>query len=86
MCAGYCGVNPLQVFLAAPLLVLVDLRLGPGPIGVASLLLNLLIVRRGGRGRADPAIRWAIAGVVPGTIAAGATLAVLVPVGQAWAP
>jgi len=63
--------------VAAPLLVLVDVRLVPGPIGVASLLLNLLIVRRAGDGRPDPGIRWAVAGVVPGTIAAGATLAVL---------
>lgn len=99
MCAGYCGVNPLQVFfaalamafgalvqggvgfggslVAAPLLVLVDVRLVPGPIGVASLLLNLLIIRGAGQGRPDPAIRWAVAGVVPGTIVAGATLAVL---------
>src|SRR5438034_6678902 len=67
MCAGYCGVTPLQVLLAAlamavgalvqgavgfgaslvaaPLLVLVDVRLVPGPIGIASLTLNFLIIR-----------------------------------------
>jgi len=99
MCAGYCGVSPLQVFLAAlamaigalvqgavgfggslvgaPLLALVDVRLVPGPIGIASLVLNLLIVRGPDQGRPDPGIRWATAGLVPGTIAAGATLAVL---------
>jgi uncharacterized membrane protein YfcA len=97
--AGYCGVSPLQVFLAAlamafgalvqggvgfggslvaaPLLVLVDVRLVPGPIGVASLLLNLLIIRGAGDGRPDPDIRWTVVGVVPGTAAAAATLAVL---------
>ena len=99
MCAGYVGVNPVQVFfaaaamafgalvqggvgfggslVAAPLLVLVDVRLVPGPIGIASLVLNLLIIRRAADGPPDPQIRWAITGVVPGTIAAGATLAVL---------
>jgi uncharacterized membrane protein YfcA len=71
------GVGFGGSLVAAPLLVLVDVRLVPGPIGIASLLLNLLIIRRAGEGRPDPDIRWAIAGVVPGTIAAGATLAVL---------
>ena len=99
ICAGYCGVSPLQVVLAvlamalgafvqggvgfgsslvaAPLLALVDVRLVPGPVGIASLLLNLLIVRRVDAGHADPEIRWAIGGVVPGTIAAAVTLSVL---------
>jgi uncharacterized membrane protein YfcA len=99
MCAGYCGVNPVQVFLAvlamalgafvqggvgfgsslvaAPLLALVDVRLVPGPIGIASLVLNLLIVRSVDAGHADPDIRWAIGGLVPGTIAASITLGVL---------
>jgi uncharacterized protein len=99
MCAGYCGVHPLQVFfaalamafgalvqgavgfggslVAAPLLALVDVRLVPGPIGVASLLLNALIIRSAGSGHADPEIRWAVAGLVPGTIAAAGTLAAL---------
>src|SRR3954454_8024956 len=91
MCAGYCGVSPLQVFLAAlgmavgalvqgavgfggslvgaPLLALVDVRLVPGPIGIASLVLNVLILRRSDLGTPDPGIRWATAGLLPGTLA-----------------
>jgi uncharacterized membrane protein YfcA len=62
--------------VAAPLLVLIDPLFVPGPISVASFVLNLLIIRRR-EGAADPAIRWAMYGLVPGTIAAGLTLTVL---------
>jgi uncharacterized membrane protein YfcA len=63
--------------IAAPLLVLIDPVFVPGPITIAALLVNvaMLTTRREGAGEHD--IRWAMAGLLPGTLAAGVTLAVL---------
>ncbi|MEY2463280.1 MAG: uncharacterized protein QOH64_1418 [Acidimicrobiaceae bacterium] len=63
--------------IAAPLLVLVDPVYVPGPITVAALLLNVAMLVSRDEGPAEHDIRWAMAGLVPGTIVAGVTLAVL---------
>ena len=61
--------------VAAPLLVLVSDGYVPGPVIVASGVLNLLVVWRSGRGEVDPTVNVAIAGQVVGTLAAGAVIA-----------
>lgn len=63
--------------VASPLLALVDVDLVPGPVIVASLLMNVLLMRRERAGAGDGAITWAMAGVLPGTVAAAGVLAVL---------
>lgn len=66
--------------VAAPLWALIDPRLVPGPATVASVGFGLLNVRRTRGGYADwSGTRWAGVGLVPGTAAAGALLAVLTP-------
>lgn len=66
-----------QALVAAPLLLLVDPRLVPGPITVAAAALNLLMLSRD-RGHADHVgLPWAIAGLFPGTLIAAVALAVL---------
>jgi uncharacterized protein len=66
--------------VAAPLLTLVHPELVPGAATVCSAGLNLLTVYRT---RNDPAdwrgVRWAGAGMVPGTLAAGVMLALMSP-------
>lgn len=63
--------------VAAPLLVLLGEGFVPGPVTVASGLLNLLVVGRHGAGEVDPTVNTAIAGQVVGAIVAGAVLAAL---------
>jgi uncharacterized membrane protein YfcA len=63
--------------VAAPLLALVDPQFVPGPVSVATFVLNVLIIGGARGNEADRAIRWAIMGVVPGTIVAGVTLLLL---------
>jgi len=65
--------------IAAPLLVLIDDRFAPAPINIASALLNILLVLRARRASlpTDRLVRFAMAGEVPGTLAAGALLTVL---------
>src|SRR3979409_692120 len=65
--------------IAAPILVLIDDRFAPGPINIASALLNILLVLRARRARlpSDPLVRFAMVGEVPGTILAGVVLSVL---------
>jgi uncharacterized membrane protein YfcA len=66
-----------NALVAAPLLLLIDTRLVPGPITVAGAALNLLMLTRD-RGHADPAkLRWSIVGLLPGTALAALALAVL---------
>ncbi len=68
-----------QALVAAPLLLLIDTRLVPGPATVAGVVLSLLLLARE---RADPPpgkLRWALAGLVPGTAAAGLALAAMSP-------
>ena len=52
--------------VAAPLLVLLDDGFVPGPVIVASGVLNLLVTWRSGRGAVDPTVNMAIAGQVVG--------------------
>lgn len=63
--------------IAAPFLLLIDDRFVPGPITVASVGLNLVPIVAGRGGVVDREVRWAIAGLVPGTLVGGAILAAL---------
>jgi uncharacterized protein len=63
--------------VAAPLLVLLSDRFVPGPVVVASGVLNVLVSRRNGRGMVDPTVGTANAGQVVGTLAAGGVMAML---------
>ncbi|MEJ7582826.1 MAG: sulfite exporter TauE/SafE family protein [Acidimicrobiales bacterium] len=66
-----------QALVAAPLLLLVDTRLVPGPITVTAMALNLLMLSRD-RGHADhTGLPWAVAGLLPGTLLASVALAYL---------
>jgi len=63
--------------VAAPLLVLLEDGFVPGPVIVASGVLNLLVTWRSGRGAVDPSVNVAIAGQVVGSLVAGAVIAAL---------
>lgn len=64
--------------VAAPLLTLINPHLVPGAATVASAGLNLMILRRTRGGPTDwGGVRWAGAGLVPGTLAAGVMLAAM---------
>jgi uncharacterized membrane protein YfcA len=71
------GVGFGSALVAAPLLALVDTRFVPGPITVVTTILNLFIIRSSEDAAFDPQVRWALGGLVPGTIAAGVTLLAL---------
>ena len=63
--------------VAAPLLVLIDPRLVPGPISMMAITLGLLMLTRE-RGRAHwDAIRWPAIGLVPGACAGAAVVRAL---------
>jgi uncharacterized membrane protein YfcA len=61
--------------IAAPLLVLLSDRFVPGPVVVASGVLNLLLSRRHHIALRHPTLRPAIAGQIVGALMAGAVLA-----------
>jgi uncharacterized membrane protein YfcA len=63
--------------VAAPLLVLISPAFVPGPVIVASGVLNVLLSWRSGPGAVDPTVNVAIAGQVVGAVVAGAVLAML---------
>jgi uncharacterized protein len=63
--------------VAAPLLVLLEDGFVPGPVIVASGVLNLLVTWRSGRGAVDPSVNVAIVGQVVGSLVAGAVIAAL---------
>lgn len=64
--------------IAAPLLALLNPGLVPGPATVASAALNLMTLYRTRGGPTDwKGVRWAGAGLVPGTVAAGVMLAAM---------
>ncbi|MGQ0617740.1 MAG: sulfite exporter TauE/SafE family protein [Acidimicrobiia bacterium] len=67
-----------SALVGAPLLVLIDPRLVPGPITVASTVLNAWLVLTLPAEHADRSVRWAMVGYVPGAIVAAVVL-VLVP-------
>jgi uncharacterized membrane protein YfcA len=62
---------------AAPLLVLIDPMLVPGPAIVASGFLNLLVIRRERAPHAWRQMRWPIACQVPGALAGAAAVALI---------
>lgn len=65
-----------NALVSAPLLLLIQPSLVPGPFTIAGIALNLLMLS-GDRGSADPRIRWAAVGLVPGTVVAGVALAIM---------
>ncbi len=80
MALGACvqgGIGFGSALVAAPLLALVDTSFVPGPITVVTTVLNLFIIRAANAAAFDREVRWSLVGLVPGTIAAGATLLAL---------
>lgn len=71
------GVGFGSALVAAPLLALVDTNFVPGPITVVTTVLNLFVIRAADAAAFDRQVRWSLGGLVPGTIAAGATLLAL---------
>ena len=63
--------------VAAPLLVLLEEGFVPGPVIVASGVLNVLLAWRSERGHVDPTVNVAIAGQIVGAVIAGAIIAML---------
>jgi len=63
--------------VAAPLLVLLEEGFVPGPVIVASGVLNVLLAWRSGPGDVDPTVNVAILGQVVGAVVAGAIIAML---------
>lgn len=63
--------------LAAPLLVIVDPALVPGPILAAAFLLSILVAHREHQAIDLHGVSWALAGRVPGTIVGAAVLAAI---------
>ena len=66
---GY-GLN----IIAAPLLMLLDPTLVPGPVIVAALLLTILMILRNRDGVDLKSVRWMAFGMLPGTILASLML------------
>src|SRR5450759_4815008 len=66
---GY-GLN----IIAAPLLMLLDPDLVPGPVIVAALLLTILMILRNRDGVDLKSVRWMAFGMLPGTILASLML------------
>jgi uncharacterized protein len=62
---------------AAPLLVLIDPQLVPGPAIVASGALNLLVIRRERAPHVWPQMRWPIICMVPGALGGAAVVALV---------
>lgn len=62
---------------AAPLLIMIDPRLVPGPILVSSAVLTILLARREWHAVQGNDLGWAVAGRVVGTLAAMGALSVL---------
>lgn len=80
MGAGAClqgAVGFGSNLIAAPLLILIDESFVPAPIVIASIVLNILVMRREGRGSYDPKVNAAMIGQVPGAVVAGLVLASL---------
>ncbi len=67
--------------VAAPILILIDPALVPGPALVAATLLVVLIAWRDRAGLEARGVGWTIAGRVPGTVVGGLAVAALSPTG-----
>jgi uncharacterized membrane protein YfcA len=63
--------------VATPLLLLIDTSLVPGPATVAGVALSVLVVRRERTVSHVNGLRWAVLGLVPGTLLAAFALAEL---------
>lgn len=72
-----------QALVATPLLLLIDPSLVPGPATVAGVVLSILMVRRERPEAVIGGLRWAIAGLVPGTAVAAVAVANLPATGLA---
>ena len=72
-----------QALVATPLLLLIDAQLVPGPATVAGAVLSVMVVIREGAETPVRGLRWAVAGLVPGTVLAGIALAYLPTTGLA---
>ena len=57
-----------MALIAAPILLLIDPRLVPGPFLVAVLVVTVLMTRREWRHMTPPSIGWACLGAIPGTV------------------
>ena len=79
--SGACALQGSLGFganlVAAPILVLLHESFVPGPIIVATAVLNLLVMRREGPQRVDNTINSAIAGQILGILSAGFALKLL---------
>ncbi len=71
------GVGFGSALVSAPLLALVDTAFVPGPITLVTAVLNIAMIRSNDRAAFDRSIRWSMAGLLPGTVAAGVTLTIL---------
>jgi uncharacterized protein len=83
-CAVHGAVGFGMNLLAVPVLAILDPVFVPGPAVAAGLLLSVLVLGRE-PARIDRQLRWAVAGLVPGTFAAVLLLAV-VPASDLAAP
>lgn len=63
--------------VAAPILLLIDASLVPGPLLVLSLVISLLIAIREWRAIDGKGLSFALAGRIPGTVLAGLTLSLI---------
>ena len=63
---GSLGIG--MALIAAPILLLIDPRLVPGPFLVAVLVVTVLMTRREWRNVKKTSIGWACAGSIPGTV------------------
>lgn len=81
MALGACvqgAVGFGAALVSAPLLVLIDTDLVPGPVTLSTLVLNIiLIVLVRDQHDVDRKVHYAMAGLVPGALVAGAALLVL---------
>lgn len=68
------GVGFGMNLIAAPILLLIDPRLVPGPAVLAAALLTLLMAIRDHRGLSIGDVKWAFVGRIPGTVLAVAVL------------
>jgi uncharacterized protein len=63
--------------VAAPILLLIDASLVPGPLLVLSLLISLLVAMREWRAIDRRGLSFALAGRIPGTVLAGLTMSLI---------
>ncbi len=72
-----------QALVATPLLLLIDPQLVPGPATVAGIVLSVLVVVRERSEANMGGLKWAMVGLVPGTLLAAVALANLPATGLA---